>query len=81
MPAARRVFFKNGQLRVQVIGERNREEKQDQGANESGPLAPLSVATFARLTGPAHAPEVQSRQGQHDPQKIEKRLHSHDPQD
>lgn len=62
--------FEHNQFGVQIVGEGDDEEEQDQGAGHSGPFAPGSVAAGARLIRPARAPENHAAEGEKKPQYV-----------
>ena len=62
--------FEHNQFGVQIVGEGDDEEEQDQGAGDGGPFAPRSVAAGARLMRPARAPEGHAAEGKKKPQYV-----------
>jgi hypothetical protein len=62
--AAGRAVFEDDQFGVQIVGERDDEKEQNEGAGDRGPFAPRSMAAGARLMRPAGAPEGDSACGE-----------------
>jgi hypothetical protein len=67
--------FQDNEFGVQVIGERDDEEEQDQGAGEGSPFAPGGVAASAGLMRPAGAPENDAGYGDEQPEDVECEFH------
>jgi hypothetical protein len=55
--AAVRALFEDDYFGVQIVGEGNDEEEQDEGAGDGGPFAPCCMPAGARLMGPVGAPD------------------------
>jgi hypothetical protein len=68
-------FIENHQFRMQIISQRNGEEKQYKSAGKGGPFLQRFAPMIAALVQPASPPETETGGGDPDPQKIEKRLH------
>jgi hypothetical protein len=52
-----RALFEDDYFGVQIVGEGDDEEEQNEGASYGGPFAPSCMAADARLTRPAGAPK------------------------
>jgi hypothetical protein len=68
-------FVKNYQFRMKIVGERNREEQQNQSAGECSPFTQRIAAIFGPLAQPSRPPKPEGYDANGDPQKIEKKFH------
>ena len=75
MAAACCAFIEEHRFRVQVIGERYGEEKQDKRATHRGPFAKGSAAASRFLAHPTRAPHTYGTRGNQEPKQIEEQFH------
>lgn len=75
VPAARRAFIQQQNIRVQVVRQRYGEKQQDKRRDHRGPF-PHSVSRLAAvLVHPLQLPDGQAGRGNQHPQNVEKSFH------
>jgi len=67
--------FEDDEFGVQIVGEGDDEEEQDQGTGDGGPFAPGTVTANSWLMRPARPPESHAAEGEKKPENVENEFH------
>jgi hypothetical protein len=75
MAPTSRAFIEQNDIKVQVIGHRNSEEKQDNSAGKGSPFAKRVAPLGSPLARPLRAPQTEQAKSHENPQNVEKQFH------
>jgi hypothetical protein len=76
MTPASRAFVKKSDIKVQVIGHRNREEEQHESAGKRGPFAKRIALHQVLLARPSRSPQTEQAKSDEEPEDVEEQFHS-----
>jgi len=71
MPTTSEAIIGEHHFGMQIVGERDGKEQEDQSAGDRGPFAERLVACVTPLASPSRAPEAHGEKGDEDPETIE----------